>query len=316
MNLQAARKKYRYVKSTGQIILRESRTRPDLIGRSIGTLTKAGYVELKIEGKSVLPVLWRKRHRAGRMTGDAPRAIFAVRQCSTAAVWARTAWAVSIALCILLGGMPFWDEALWASQEQSRDPSLAEIPLVRCTHEVDVGNIPVNLQMTCERQITQPFGSWRPTNGARIEYQGCGDGISCVSHVHTVANSAEVILIDHRAWWNAFNLLGDNPRSLTFFQGFIQGMVGNAEYQRIDDCGNEQKRRPSDEPAGEPVNWQLFLEPPKSFLGRLLFFGATGLASVVAGFIFLFGPHRRPNLGAALYFIGLLWFAVATLALV
>jgi len=54
LNLESARKKYRYIKRTGQIILRQSRTRPDLIGCALGTLTKNGYVEMKVEGKSVL----------------------------------------------------------------------------------------------------------------------------------------------------------------------------------------------------------------------------------------------------------------------
>jgi HNH endonuclease len=54
LNLKEARKKYRYVKSRGQIILLESKYRPDCIGRPLGTLRKDGYVELKVEGRSVL----------------------------------------------------------------------------------------------------------------------------------------------------------------------------------------------------------------------------------------------------------------------
>lgn len=54
MNLKAARKKYRYIKATGQIILRESRTRSDLVGLPIGSVAKDGYARLTVDGKSIL----------------------------------------------------------------------------------------------------------------------------------------------------------------------------------------------------------------------------------------------------------------------
>ncbi len=88
------------------------------------------------------------------------------------------------------------------------------------------------------------------------------------------------------------------------------------ENDDIANGGKEQKRRPNDEPPGKAIDWIWFAKPPTSFFWRFLYFGAPGFACSVAGFIFLYGPHRRPNLGAALYFIGLLCFAVATLALV
>jgi len=54
MNLEAARKKYRYVKSTGQIILRESKVRSELVGKPMGTLNKDGYIYINVEGKAML----------------------------------------------------------------------------------------------------------------------------------------------------------------------------------------------------------------------------------------------------------------------
>ena len=54
MKLEAAQKKYRYIKSTGQIILLESNTRHDRIGKSIGSLDNTGYIRLNVGRKSLL----------------------------------------------------------------------------------------------------------------------------------------------------------------------------------------------------------------------------------------------------------------------
>lgn len=54
MNLQDARKKYRYIKSTGQIILLKSQYRTDLVGKPIGWLRKDRYVGITVEGKQLL----------------------------------------------------------------------------------------------------------------------------------------------------------------------------------------------------------------------------------------------------------------------
>ncbi len=53
MNIIIARKKYRYIKSTGQIILQESQ-RSDLVGKPMGSLNKDGYIYVNIAGKITL----------------------------------------------------------------------------------------------------------------------------------------------------------------------------------------------------------------------------------------------------------------------
>lgn len=47
-----------------------------------------------------------------------------------------------------------------------------------------------------------------------------------------------------------------------------------------------------------------------------LFVGEFGLAAVLCGFILLFGPRRRPDLGVILLFGGLLVFTIAVILLV
>lgn len=93
---------------------------------------------------------------------------------------------------------------------------------------------------------------------------------------------------------------------------FLIGVIDNDDVRHS--CAKEQCG-PRNEPPSESVNWYRLIEPPSSLLWRTLFFGAPGIALSVAGFVFLNGPHRRPNIGAALYCFGLLLFAVAALAL-
>ena len=84
----------------------------------------------------------------------------------------------------------------------------------------------------------------------------------------------------------------------------------------ICDSCREKQRSPSHKPTRKSINGNWLPEPPSPFFWRLLFFGAPGIACSVAGFIFLNGPHRYPNFGASLYFLGSLLFAGAVLALV
>jgi hypothetical protein len=92
--------------------------------------------------------------------------------------------------------------------------------------------------------------------------------------------------------------------------------IGVMDNDHVSDGRAKQKGSPSDKPSSETVNRDWLIEPPSSFFWRLLFFGAPGIALAVTGFVFLNGPHRRPGIGAALYFFGLLLFAGAALALV
>ena len=77
----------------------------------------------------------------------------------------------------------------------------------------------------------------------------------------------------------------------------------------ISDCCQKQQSRPRNEPSGKSVNWLPLLKPPFFLIG-------LGLSSTLVGFVLLFGPHRRPNIGAVLYFLGFFVFAVSAFALV
>jgi hypothetical protein len=97
-----------------------------------------------------------------------------------------------------------------------------------------------------------------------------------------------------------------NPWSLSLDQCPIEGGICLPQHGRADDRSDKKERRPDNKPAGEPIYRLGLIEPPRLFLDRLLLFCAPGFCCGLAGFIFLFGPHRRPTLGAALFFAGLL----------
>jgi len=103
---------------------------------------------------------------------------------------------------------------------------------------------------------------------------------------------------------------GDDCSSC-FLEGFFQSVVSDKEDASTDNRGDEQQRGPSNQPASEAVYWSGVLKPPT----LALVFGLAGLASALAGFLVLFGPHYRPqtnvraNAGASLFFGGLVAFA-------
>ena len=45
-------------------------------------------------------------------------------------------------------------------------------------------------------------------------------------------------------------------------------------------------------------------------LWRVLLYCWPGLFCSVTGFVFISGPHRRPNLGVSLYFCGIALFVI------
>ena len=100
------------------------------------------------------------------------------------------------------------------------------------------------------------------------------------------------------------------PRALGGSESFLKRIVGFKQncgaYYRAD----EEKCGPCDKPSSETVNWLRLLKPPKSFWSRLLFFCFPGIASLIAGFVFLNGPHRRLEIGAVLYFGGMALIAI------
>ncbi len=92
--------------------------------------------------------------------------------------------------------------------------------------------------------------------------------------------------------------------------------IGVVDDNDVKDRGGEQQGSPRNEPSRKPVNRDWLIKPPSTLFWRLLFFGSPGLACSIAGFILLNGPHRRPRLGVALYFLGLILFAASALTLV
>jgi len=52
------------------------------------------------------------------------------------------------------------------------------------------------------------------------------------------------------------------------------------------------------------------------FESRLFFGFPISLLLALSGFVFLFSPHRRPNLGVTLFFSGLLLFGATVLLLI
>jgi hypothetical protein len=95
-----------------------------------------------------------------------------------------------------------------------------------------------------------------------------------------------------------------NPSPISRHERVFERFVRLVENARADNGRNDQKKRKNHEPSGEAINRQRLLEPPAAFLWRLLLFCSPGIACSVAGFVLFNGPHRRPSLGAALYFSG------------
>ena len=106
------------------------------------------------------------------------------------------------------------------------------------------------------------------------------------------------------------NHLNGQPRPLTLNQRPIKSAVSLPQDGRADDRSDTEERRPDNKPSSEPIYRISLTEPPWLFLERLLLFSTPGGGGGwLAGFIFLFGLHRRPTFGAALYFAGLFMVA-------
>jgi len=95
------------------------------------------------------------------------------------------------------------------------------------------------------------------------------------------------------------------------FSLIAKGKIGLYKNGSTNNCSEEQQSRKNHQPSGETVNRQWLFEPPWFFLLKIFIFGVPGLACGIAGFIFVNGPHRRLNLGVALYFLGMGLFSGA-----
>lgn len=102
-------------------------------------------------------------------------------------------------------------------------------------------------------------------------------------------------------------------RFFGFQQCVVQSIVGFPEYASINDGGDKEQRRPSNQPSSESINWHRLVEPPVPMFSSLV----LGLLNGLAGFVVLFGPHTHPtnyalkNVGAGLFFGGLFLSALA-----
>lgn len=120
-----------------------------------------------------------------------------------------------------------------------------------------------------------------------------------------VFGRGETVIFDQQtddAIFSLDSMLGAEAEigALTIYHRVRERAVGLPKYASIDGRRREQERGPGNQPASKPVNWQWLLKPPNVSLAVAF----AGLGISPAGFILLFGPHRRPNIGAAFYFGG------------